>query len=161
MPLNNSATTVIHDYIDNERAPDSSLDDEHKDALFLSLQGRRMTERQIRELVKERNVQYRKDKKGRKSRESLDWSWEYVKLKGEGINLGQDYKEHKKYLMNLYENRDYLRLWDALKPYHNMMNKYRKKGEVYIPDQEIFDLYMKTLAVRGEDKRVKQIKSAI
>ena len=86
---------------------------------------------------------------------------EYVKLKGEGINLGQDYKEHKKYLMNLYENRDYLRLWDALKPYHNMMNKYRKKGEVYIPDQEIFNLYMKTLAVRGEDKRVKQIKSAI
>lgn len=60
---------------------------------------------QIRELVKERDVQYRKDKKGRKSRESLDWSWEYVKLKGEGINLGQDYKEHKKYLMNLYENR--------------------------------------------------------
>ena len=102
-----------------------------------------------------------KDKKGRKSRESLDWSWEYVKLKGEGINLGQDYKEHKKYLMNLYENRDYLRLWDALTPYHNMMNKYRKKGEVYIPDQEIFDLYMKMLAVQGEDKRVKQIKSAI
>lgn len=52
MPLNNSATAVIHDYIDNERAADSSLDDEHKDALFLSLQGRRMTERQIRELVK-------------------------------------------------------------------------------------------------------------
>ena len=52
MPLNNSATSVIHDYIDNERASDSSLDDEHKDALFLSLQGRRMTEMQIRELVK-------------------------------------------------------------------------------------------------------------
>ncbi|MGN0736433.1 MAG: tyrosine-type recombinase/integrase [Anaerovoracaceae bacterium] len=52
MPLNNSATSVIHDYIDNERASDSSLDDDHKDALFLSLQGRRMTERQIRELVK-------------------------------------------------------------------------------------------------------------
>ena len=52
MPLNNSATSVIHDYIYNERASDSSLDDEHKDALFLSLQGRRMTERQIRELVK-------------------------------------------------------------------------------------------------------------
>ena len=52
MPLNNSATSVIHDYIDNERASDSSLDDDHKDSLFLSLQGRRMTERQIRELVK-------------------------------------------------------------------------------------------------------------
>lgn len=52
MPLNNSATVVIHDYIDNERASDSSLSEEHRDALFLSLQGRRMTERQIRELVK-------------------------------------------------------------------------------------------------------------
>ena len=51
MPLNNSATAVIHDYIDNERASDSSLSEEHRDALFLSLQGRRMTERQIRELV--------------------------------------------------------------------------------------------------------------
>ena len=52
MPLNNSATEVVHDYIDNERADDKTLDDENRDALFLSLQGRRMTERQIRELVK-------------------------------------------------------------------------------------------------------------
>ena len=52
MPLNNSATEVVHDYIDNERADDKPLDDENRDALFLSLQGRRMTERQIRELVK-------------------------------------------------------------------------------------------------------------
>ena len=52
MPLNNSATAVLHDYIDNERADYKTLDDENRDALFLSLQGRRMTERQIRELVK-------------------------------------------------------------------------------------------------------------
>lgn len=52
MPLNKSATAVIYDYIDNERLSDEHLDDEHKDALFLSLQGKRMTERQIRELVK-------------------------------------------------------------------------------------------------------------
>ena len=52
MPLNKSATAVLHDYIDNERAEDTTLADEHKDALFLSLQGKRMTERQIRELVK-------------------------------------------------------------------------------------------------------------
>ncbi len=52
MPLNNSVTAVVHDYIDNERKPDSEVADEHKDALFLSLQGKRMTERQIRELVK-------------------------------------------------------------------------------------------------------------
>ena len=52
MPLNNSATAVLHDYIDNERADDKTLDNENRDALFLSLQDRRMTERQIRELVK-------------------------------------------------------------------------------------------------------------
>ena len=52
MPLNNSVTAVIHDYLDNERKPDSELPDESRDALFLSLQGKRMTERQIRELVK-------------------------------------------------------------------------------------------------------------
>ncbi|MBR5740577.1 MAG: tyrosine-type recombinase/integrase [Firmicutes bacterium] len=52
MPLNNSVTAVIHDYIDNERPGDSELAPEDKDALFLSLQGKRLTQRQIRELVK-------------------------------------------------------------------------------------------------------------
>lgn len=52
MPLNRSAEEVVKDYIENERALDDTLDDIHKDALFLSLQGKRMTERQIRELVK-------------------------------------------------------------------------------------------------------------
>ena len=52
MPLNNSVTAVIQDYIDNERLPDDRLEEQHKDALFLSLQGKRMTDRQIRELVK-------------------------------------------------------------------------------------------------------------
>ncbi len=52
MPINRSVAAVLHDYIDNERPKDESVLDEHKDALFLSLQGKRMTERQIRELVK-------------------------------------------------------------------------------------------------------------
>ncbi len=52
MPLNISVTEVVQDYIENERAEDDQLDEEHRDALFLSLQGRRMTERAIRDLVK-------------------------------------------------------------------------------------------------------------
>lgn len=52
MPLNRSVTAVIRDYLDNERRDDAALGSMDKDALFLSLQGRRMTERQIRELVK-------------------------------------------------------------------------------------------------------------
>ena len=52
MPLNKSATIVISEYIEAERFKDEDLDDENRDALFLSLQGKRLTERQIREIVK-------------------------------------------------------------------------------------------------------------
>ncbi len=52
MPLNESVTASVEDYLYNERPAEDTLSDEHKDALFLSLQGKRMTDRQIRELVK-------------------------------------------------------------------------------------------------------------
>lgn len=51
MPLNESVTKVLNEYLDEERNEDKA-DSENKDALFLSLQGKRMTERQIRQLVK-------------------------------------------------------------------------------------------------------------
>ncbi|HHU17747.1 MAG: tyrosine-type recombinase/integrase [Anaerovoracaceae bacterium] len=52
MPLNKTVIKCVSDYINEERVSDVNLPPEHKDALFLSLQGKRMTERQIRELVK-------------------------------------------------------------------------------------------------------------
>lgn len=52
MPLNQSVTEVIEDYLDNERADNERIAQGHEDALFLSLQGKRMTERAIRDLVK-------------------------------------------------------------------------------------------------------------
>ncbi len=52
MPLNDSVTAAIHDYIDNERKRSEDLTEDVRDALFLSLRGTRMTERQVRELVK-------------------------------------------------------------------------------------------------------------
>jgi site-specific recombinase XerD len=52
MPLNKSVIKTVTEYIDIERPSEDRLASEHKDALFLSLQGKRMTERQIRELVK-------------------------------------------------------------------------------------------------------------
>ena len=52
MPLNRSVTAVLSDYIQTERPAEDMISPDSKDALFLSLQGRRMTIRQIRELVK-------------------------------------------------------------------------------------------------------------
>ncbi len=52
MPINKTCEIVIKDYIENERTASDMLDDGHKDALFLSLQNRRITARAIRNLVK-------------------------------------------------------------------------------------------------------------
>lgn len=52
MPLNHSVETVIKEYISNERPNKDEISEEYQDALFLSLQKTRMTERAIRKLVK-------------------------------------------------------------------------------------------------------------
>ena len=53
MPLNNrTVLKALHEYIDEERMSEEKIRPGSEDALFLSLQGRRTTERQIRELVK-------------------------------------------------------------------------------------------------------------
>lgn len=52
MPLNRSVVMVLNDYIKTERNAVIAEDKAAEDALFLSLQGKRITERAIRELVK-------------------------------------------------------------------------------------------------------------
>lgn len=52
MPLNRSVQMVLDDYIKEERNTVTAEDNAAEDALFLSLQGRRITERAIRDLVK-------------------------------------------------------------------------------------------------------------
>lgn len=52
MPLNESVEMALHDYIEKERPEEDKLVPEDRDALFVSLQGRRLTGRQIREIVK-------------------------------------------------------------------------------------------------------------
>ncbi|SFE42781.1 tyrosine-type recombinase/integrase [Peptostreptococcus sp. D1] len=52
MPINDACEKVVLDYIENERAKNEELDSKNEDALFLSLQKKRMTTRSIRDLVK-------------------------------------------------------------------------------------------------------------
>ena len=52
MPINDSVFETLNDYIKNERPKEEKIKAGNKDALFLSLQGSRLTERQIRDLVK-------------------------------------------------------------------------------------------------------------
>lgn len=52
MPINKTCEHVVKDYLYNERPNSELLDDEVKDALFLSLQKKRLTPKSIRQLVK-------------------------------------------------------------------------------------------------------------
>lgn len=52
MPINHTCELVVKDYIYNERPQSELLNDEYKDALFLSLQNKRLTSKAIRQLVK-------------------------------------------------------------------------------------------------------------
>ncbi|MDR3305216.1 MAG: tyrosine-type recombinase/integrase [Clostridiales Family XIII bacterium] len=52
MPISETVGRALSTYIDGERPAPAEADGPDRDALFLSLQGRRMTERQIRQMVK-------------------------------------------------------------------------------------------------------------
>lgn len=116
---------------------------------------------QIKMLSKRRRDQYKRDEKGRKCREYLDWSWQYVKLKGEGTNLGSTYLRKKEFLLNLLQDRDYPTLIKEMKSYDKMMKRYMQNGEVFAPDEEIFQIYLKVLEITGRagmQDQINQIK---
>ena len=52
MPINRTITEAWNDYVNIERPSDDDLSEENRDALLLSLQGTRLTDRQIRQIVK-------------------------------------------------------------------------------------------------------------
>ena len=52
MPINRTITKAFDDYVHLERLSEEHIDTQYKDALLLSLQGTRLTDRQIRQIVK-------------------------------------------------------------------------------------------------------------
>lgn len=52
MPINRTITEAFSEYVNLERPADDTLKKENQDALFLSLQGTRLTDKQLRQIVK-------------------------------------------------------------------------------------------------------------
>lgn len=52
MPINKTITKAFEEYINLERPSEDNINEEYKDALLISLQGTRLTDRQIRQIVK-------------------------------------------------------------------------------------------------------------
>ncbi|MDY4692651.1 MAG: hypothetical protein SO401_03680 [Blautia sp.] len=111
--------------------------------------------------LKERKKQYKRNQRGKKNREYLDRCWTYVKMKGQGRNLSQKYLDRKEYILNLYHNEDFIRLEEEMQEYGNMMKRYLKYKEVYIPDPKLFEIYLKLPSVSENNGLLKKIKKAM
>lgn len=100
--------------------------------------------------IKDRIRQRRKDTFGKNKKKYLEQSWKYVKFCGDKIRLEQYYIQKKDYIQNLYKNRDYPALEDVFLPYHKTTLKCLKRQEIFVPDEEIFEIYLQTLEKTGK-----------
>ena len=99
--------------------------------------------------------------KDRKRGKYLDECWDYALFCQERIRLGAYYKKKKDYILNLYKDEDYLTLEQVFKPYSKMMLKSLLKEEVFLEDEEIFDIYMDVLDKTGKAAQKSQIRELI
>lgn len=100
-----------------------------------------------KKLIKARRRLYVKDSVGRRRQRYYNWCWSYAKLCAVERNVGEFYKKNKDYIKNLYKNGDYMRLEGIFRPYTKIMQRCLKEKELYVPDEEILEVY---LAVMGK-----------
>lgn len=100
-----------------------------------------------KKFIKARRRQYVKDSVGRRRQRYYNWCWSYAKLCAVERNVGEFYLKNKDYIKNLYENGDFMRLESIFRPYTKIMQRCLKEKELYVPDEEILEIY---LAVMGE-----------
>lgn len=107
--------------------------------------------------LKARKKKYRAERRLRRNREYLNWCWEYAKFCADRRNLSVLYRKEKDYIRNLYENGDCMQLEKVFRPYTKMMRKSLEENEVYIADEEIFEIYLAYIDAAGYQKLIAQI----
>lgn len=110
-----------------------------------------------KKFLKARRKNYKAESRLRKRREYLNWCWEYAKFCGDRRSLSLLYLKEKDYIRNLYENGDCMRLEAVFRPYTRMMRKSLQENEVYIADEEIFEIYLAYIEAAGYKKLMEQI----
>lgn len=101
-------------------------------------------------LIKARNRQRKRDTFGKNRKKYLEWCWKYAKFCGLKIELEEYYVRKKDYIENLYKNKDYPALEEVFRPYHRATLKSLKNEEIFVPDEEIFEIYLHVLEKRGK-----------
>lgn len=87
------------------------------------------------------------------------WCWEYVQFCAEKIRLEKYYTTHKDVIVNLYKNKDFPRLESFLAPYHQATLRSLKTQEIFVPDEEIFEIYLYILGCKGMETLKKEIEN--
>ena len=102
--------------------------------------------------IKKRIRARKKSGRAGRKKKYLNWSWNYVKFCAYKIELEKYYLDKKDYIINLYKNKDYPALEKVFTPYTKATTKSLKNNEIFIPDEEIYHIYMDVLNKAGRPK---------
>lgn len=97
----------------------------------------------LKKLCKGRRRQFLADNYVKRYKEYFDWCWEYAKSCAGRRELGAFYIEKKEYIRNLWKDRDLARLETVFRPYRQITKRFLDAEEVFAPDEEILDIYLK------------------
>lgn len=87
--------------------------------------------------------------------------WNYEQFCEERTALGISYGKRKDYIRNLHKNGDFLTLEKVFKPYSKMMQRCLLQDEVFMEDEEIFDIYMDVLQKTGKEVQKNKIRALV
>ena len=113
----------------------------------------------LKKLVRARRRQFLTDNYINRSRDYFNWCWEYAKICAARRELSAVYIRKKDYIRNLWEDRDLVRLEEVFRPYKKMMKQCMDVEEVFEPDEEILDIYMRYLQETGALKTLEKIRN--
>lgn len=148
------------DYL-NRKEPDYTEPSQMIVSAYMSWEKFSRENNELEQMIAARLRRQKRLEKDRKKDKYLDECWDYARFCAERLRLGAYYKKKKDYILNLYKNEDYLTLEQVFKPYSKMMLKSLLKEEVFLEDEEIFDIYMDVLDKTGKAAQKSQIRELI
>ena len=87
----------------------------------------------------------------------FDQCWDYAQACASRRELSTFYDGQKEYIRNLWENRDFVRLDAAFRPYKKMVRCCMETGDRFETDEEIRSIFLEYLRESGNVKLLKQM----
>lgn len=104
----------------------------------------------LKKLVKARRRQFLADNYVKRYKDYFDWCWNYAKYCAARRELVPFYEDKKEYIRHLWEEKDYARLGEELKPFGKMMMRSLNRDEICDVDEEILEIFLEYLGAVGK-----------